>query len=107
MASEKNYTSFPHFATQAINVGQDPEQYNSKTEVPLISLSATLNLLGKMLWRLSNYVDRHDAQLNENCQTSAAAPMNQTNPSLIKPSTVRPAMVKTQVKQNATSYSWA
>ncbi|XP_048207536.1 cystathionine gamma-lyase isoform X2 [Perognathus longimembris pacificus] len=33
--------SFQHFATQAIHVGQEPEQWNSRAVVPPISLSTT------------------------------------------------------------------
>lgn len=32
---------FPHFATEAIHAGQDPDQWTSKSVVPLISLSTT------------------------------------------------------------------
>lgn len=32
---------FPHFATEAIHAGQDPDQWASKSVVPLISLSTT------------------------------------------------------------------
>ena len=32
---------FPHFATTAIHVGQDPDRWTSKAVVPLISLSTT------------------------------------------------------------------
>jgi cystathionine gamma-lyase len=32
---------FPHFATQAIHAGQDPDQWASRAVVPLISLSTT------------------------------------------------------------------
>lgn len=32
---------FQHFATQAIHVGQEPEQWTSRAVVPLISLSTT------------------------------------------------------------------
>lgn len=33
--------SFQHFATQAIHVGQEPEQWNSRAVVMPISLSTT------------------------------------------------------------------
>ena len=32
---------YPHFATQAIHAGQDPDQWKSRAVVPLISLSTT------------------------------------------------------------------
>lgn len=34
-------TAFKSFATDAIHVGQEPEQWNSRAVVPLISLSTT------------------------------------------------------------------
>lgn len=34
-------TPFPHFGTDAIHAGQDPEQWASNAVVPLISLSTT------------------------------------------------------------------
>lgn len=37
----ENYKPFPHFGTDAIHAGQDPEQWNSKAVVPLISMSTT------------------------------------------------------------------
>ncbi|KAL8610555.1 hypothetical protein ACOMHN_006275 [Nucella lapillus] len=40
MAAE-NFTPFPHFATNAIHKGQEPEQWNSMAVVPLISTSTT------------------------------------------------------------------
>jgi hypothetical protein len=33
--------TFPRFATDAIHVGQEPEQWNCQAVVPLISLSTT------------------------------------------------------------------
>jgi cystathionine gamma-lyase len=33
--------TYPHFATQAIHAGQDPDQWKSRAVVPLISLSTT------------------------------------------------------------------
>ena len=33
--------TYPHFATQAIHAGQDPEQWKSLAVVPPISLSTT------------------------------------------------------------------
>ena len=33
--------TYPHFATQAIHAGQDPDQWKSKAVVPPISLSTT------------------------------------------------------------------
>ena len=33
--------AYPHFATQAIHAGQDPEQWKSLAVVPPISLSTT------------------------------------------------------------------
>ncbi|XP_054764370.2 cystathionine gamma-lyase-like [Lytechinus pictus] len=38
---EPDYTPFPHFGTDAIHAGQDPEQWASNAVVPLISLSTT------------------------------------------------------------------
>ncbi|XP_062510043.1 cystathionine gamma-lyase-like [Corticium candelabrum] len=40
MASSSE-TTFPHFATDAIHVGQEPEQWSSYAVVPVISLSTT------------------------------------------------------------------
>ncbi|XP_065834237.1 cystathionine gamma-lyase-like [Oscarella lobularis] len=37
----QNRSTFPHFATDAIHVGQEPEQWNSRAVVPPISLSTT------------------------------------------------------------------
>eukprot|EP00118_Oscarella_pearsei_P016652 m.160925 g.160925 ORF g.160925 m.160925 type:complete len:399 (+) comp38791_c0_seq19:336-1532(+) len=39
--AEKSPSTFPHFATDAIHVGQEPEQWNSRAVVPPISLSTT------------------------------------------------------------------
>ena len=36
-----DFKPFPHFATNALHVGQDPDQWNSKAVVPHISLSTT------------------------------------------------------------------
>ena len=33
--------AYPHFATEAIHAGQDPEQWNSRAMVPPISLATT------------------------------------------------------------------
>ena len=32
---------YPHFGTQAVHAGQDPDQWNVRTLVPPISLSST------------------------------------------------------------------
>ncbi|CAD5111307.1 DgyrCDS625 [Dimorphilus gyrociliatus] len=37
----ENFQPFPHFSTDALHAGQDPEQWNCKAVVPLISLSTT------------------------------------------------------------------
>lgn len=42
----ENYKPFPHFGTDAIHAGQDPEQWNSKAVVPLISMSTTFKQSG-------------------------------------------------------------
>ena len=39
MAEE--FKPFPHFSTDAIHEGQEPEQWASRAVVPLISLSTT------------------------------------------------------------------
>ena len=39
--SMAEFTPFPHFATDAIHEGQEPEQWSSRAVVPLISLSTT------------------------------------------------------------------
>lgn len=39
--SESGSQQFPHFGTQAIHAGQEPEQWKSKAVVPPISLSTT------------------------------------------------------------------
>ena len=39
--AENNFVPFPHFATNAIHEGQEPEQWNSMAVVPPISPSTT------------------------------------------------------------------
>ena len=39
--SESGSQQFPHFGTQAIHAGQEPEQWKSKAVVPPISVSTT------------------------------------------------------------------
>ena len=39
--AENNFKPFPHFATDALHAGQDPDQWNSKAVVPPISLATT------------------------------------------------------------------
>ena len=39
MAEE--FVPFPHFSTDAIHEGQEPEQWSSRALIPLISLSTT------------------------------------------------------------------
>ncbi|KAK7100507.1 hypothetical protein V1264_023450 [Littorina saxatilis] len=41
MAASHNFTPFPHFATNAIHEGQEPEQWKSMAVVPPISTSTT------------------------------------------------------------------
>ncbi|XP_041357148.1 cystathionine gamma-lyase-like [Gigantopelta aegis] len=41
MATEKSKSTFPHFATDAIHAGQEPEQWKSMAVVPPISLATT------------------------------------------------------------------
>lgn len=41
MAAEDNFTPFPHFSTDAIHVGQEPEQWKSMAVVPPISTATT------------------------------------------------------------------
>lgn len=38
---ENNFKPFPHFATSALHVGQEPEQWTSMAVVPPISLATT------------------------------------------------------------------
>jgi len=37
----ENFKPFAHFSTDAIHAGQDPEQWNCKAVVPMISMSTT------------------------------------------------------------------
>jgi len=37
----QDFVPYPHFSTQAIHVGQDPEQWNSRAVVPPISMATT------------------------------------------------------------------
>ena len=39
--AQNNFTPFPHFGTNALHAGQDPEQWKSKAVVPPISLATT------------------------------------------------------------------
>ena len=39
MAEE--FTPFPHFATDALHAGQEPEQWNCRAVIPMISMSTT------------------------------------------------------------------
>lgn len=39
--NDATFSPYPHFGTQAIHVGQDPEQWNSLAVVPPISMSST------------------------------------------------------------------
>ena len=41
-----NFKPFPHFATDAIHAGQEPEQWNSRAVVPPISLATTFKQKG-------------------------------------------------------------
>ncbi|XP_070564306.1 cystathionine gamma-lyase-like [Ptychodera flava] len=41
MAEQPAYTTFPHFATNALHAGQDADQWKSKAVVPPISMSTT------------------------------------------------------------------
>ena len=41
MAAEDNFTPFPHFATNALHEGQEPEQWKSMAVVPPISTATT------------------------------------------------------------------
>ena len=40
------FTPFPHFGTDAIHVGQEPEQWESRAVVPPISLATTFKQKG-------------------------------------------------------------
>ncbi|XP_077980971.1 cystathionine gamma-lyase-like [Glandiceps talaboti] len=46
MAEQPAYTTFPHFATQALHTGQEPEKWNSRAVVPPISMSTTFKQAG-------------------------------------------------------------
>ena len=63
---------FPHFATQAIHAGQDPDQWASKAVVPLISLSTTFkqDTPGKPVSLLGD--ERNGAYLGENLSSISA-----------------------------------
>ena len=39
--SMDTFEPFPHFATSALHVGQEPEQWNSRAVIPPISMSTT------------------------------------------------------------------
>lgn len=41
MAADDSKSTFPHFATDAIHVGQEPEQWKSMAVVPPISNAST------------------------------------------------------------------
>lgn len=41
-----SFKPFPHFSTDALHAGQDPDQWNCKAVVPLISLSTTFKQEG-------------------------------------------------------------
>ena len=40
-AMSEKLQSFPHFGTQAIHAGQDPEKWNSRAVIPPISMATT------------------------------------------------------------------
>jgi cystathionine gamma-lyase len=45
-SSSATHTPFPHFATDAIHAGQEPEQWNSHAVVPPISVATTYKQIG-------------------------------------------------------------
>ena len=55
---EDNFTPFAHFSTDALHVGQEPEQWNSRAVVPPLSLSTTFKQdePGKHSVRVLQYV---------------------------------------------------
>ena len=55
--SMADFKPFPHFSTEALHAGQEPEQWNSMAVVPPISMSTTFKQSGPGQHNVSRSID--------------------------------------------------
>ncbi|XP_042541149.1 cystathionine gamma-lyase isoform X2 [Dipodomys spectabilis] len=87
--------SFQHFATQAIHVGQEPEQWNSRAVVPLISMSTTFKQGSP--GQHSGFQYSRSGNPTRNCLEKAVAALDGAKYSLAFASGLAAAMTITQL----------